>query len=104
MVDWKIERTLPFYEEILDFVIDWREQMIRLAEMMDLESVLQITHDTISEIYSHYYAEGVVRFFLQHHRKKAEVRFLEYNLPYLLLLQGLNQLIYQDFFLLCDDF
>ena len=37
MVDWKIERTLPFYEEILDFVIDWREQMIRLAEMRSEE-------------------------------------------------------------------
>lgn len=41
--------------------------MIRIAEMSNLESVLQITKDTISEIYSHYYAEGVVQFFLKHH-------------------------------------
>lgn len=41
--------------------------MIRLAEILDLEPVLQITHDTISEIYSHYYADGVVEFFLGHH-------------------------------------
>ena len=44
--------------------------MIRLAEIADLETVLQITHDTISEIYSHYYAEGVVEFFLEHHSRK----------------------------------
>jgi len=44
--------------------------MIRLAEMTDLESVLQITHDTISEIYSHYYADGVVDFFLKHHSRE----------------------------------
>lgn len=84
MVDWKIERTLPFYEEILDFVIDWREQMIRLAEMMDLESVLQITHDTISEIYSHYYAEGVVRFFLQHHSREHILSDIEDEIVWLL--------------------
>lgn len=44
--------------------------MIRLAEIADLEIVLQITHDTISEIYSHYYAEGVVEFFLEHHSRE----------------------------------
>lgn len=44
--------------------------MIRLAEIPELESVLQITHDTISEIYSHYYAEGVVKFFLEHHSRE----------------------------------
>ncbi len=84
MVDWKIERTLPFYEEILDFVIDWREQMIRLAEMMDLESVLQITQDTISKIYSHYYAEGVVRFFLQHHSREHILPDIEDEIVWLL--------------------
>ena len=44
--------------------------MIRQAERKDLEHVLQITRDTISEIYSHYYAEGVVHFFLQHHSRE----------------------------------
>lgn len=34
--------------------------MIRLALLSDLESVLQITHDAISEIYSHYYAEAKI--------------------------------------------
>ena len=36
-----------YQEEVLNFVIDWREQMIRLAEIADLETILQITHDTI---------------------------------------------------------
>lgn len=44
--------------------------MIRLAEMSDLENVLQITRDTILKIYSHYYAEGVVEFFLNHHSRE----------------------------------
>jgi len=39
------------------------EIMIRIAKIKDLETVLQITDSTISEIYSHYYAEGVVSFF-----------------------------------------
>ena len=44
--------------------------MIRLAEMKDLESVFKITRDTISEIYFHYYAKGVVDFFLKHHSRE----------------------------------
>lgn len=44
--------------------------MIRLAEITDLESVLQITRDTILEIYAHYYAGGVVDFFLKHHNRE----------------------------------
>ena len=33
--------------------------MILLAEMTDIEHVLQITRDTIAEIYSHYYADDM---------------------------------------------
>lgn len=44
--------------------------MIRLAGISDLGPVLQIAHDTISDIYSHYYAEGVVEFFLGHHSRE----------------------------------
>lgn len=51
--------------------------MIKLAEISDLESVLQITHDTISEIYSHYYAEGVVEFFLGHHSREHVLSDIE---------------------------
>lgn len=58
--------------------------MIRIAEMSDLESVLQITRDTISEIYSHYYAEGVVDFFLKHHRKENILSDIENGIVWLL--------------------
>ena len=58
--------------------------MIRLAEMKDLESVLQITRDTISEIYSHYYAEGVVDFFLQHHSREYVLADIENGIVWLL--------------------
>lgn len=40
--------------------------MIRATEN-ELKTVHKITQTTISEIYSHYYAEGVVDFFLKHH-------------------------------------
>lgn len=53
-----------------DFVMDGRGFMIRIAEMTDLDSVLQITRDTISHIYPHYYAKGVVDFFLKHHSRE----------------------------------
>ena len=43
--------------------------MIRLAKDTDLNTVLQITKDTISEIYPKYYAKGVVDFFLKHHKQ-----------------------------------
>lgn len=58
--------------------------MIRLAEMKDLENVLQITRNTISEIYSHYYAEGVVDFFLWHHRRENILADIENGIVWLL--------------------
>lgn len=58
--------------------------MIRLAGISDLETVLQITHDTISEIYSHYYAEGVVGFFLGHHSREHILSDIEDGLVWLL--------------------
>lgn len=58
--------------------------MIRLAEITDLESVLQITRNTISEIYSHYYAKGVVDFFLQHHSREHILSDIENGIVWLL--------------------
>lgn len=58
--------------------------MIRLAEIADLESVLQITRDTISEIYSHYYAGGVVDFFLEHHSRENILNDIKNNTVWLL--------------------
>ena len=37
------------------------------AQLSHFETVKQITHNTISEIYPLYYANGVVDFFLDHH-------------------------------------
>lgn len=65
-------------------VTDWRGQMIRLAEILDLELVLQITHETIAEIYSHYYAEGVVEFFLGHHSRESVLSDIEDGIVWLL--------------------
>ena len=58
--------------------------MIRLAEMKDTEIVLQITRDTISEIYSHYYAKGVVEFFLRHHSREKILSDIEQGIVWLL--------------------
>ena len=40
---------------------------IKLATGNDLETVRDITHQTIHEIYPHYYPSGVVNFFLELH-------------------------------------
>ena len=41
--------------------------IIRPAESYDLEKVKNITHNTIQDIYPHYYPAGAVNFFLCHH-------------------------------------
>lgn len=58
--------------------------MIQIAQMADLESVLQITGDTISEVYSHYYAKGVVDFFLEHHNRENVLSDIEESIVWLL--------------------
>lgn len=58
--------------------------MIKHAEMTDLEKILQITHETISEIYPHYYAEGVVQFFLEHHSRENVLSDIEDGIVWLL--------------------
>ena len=40
---------------------------IRLAAISDLDIVIKITNETISEIYPHYYPDGAVKFFVNHH-------------------------------------
>ena len=41
------------------------------AAIADLETVKLITHETIKEIYPHYYPKGAVEFFLKHHCDEA---------------------------------
>ncbi len=57
---------------------------MRHAEIKDLDCVLQITSDTISDVYSHYYAEGVVNFFLNHHNRENILSDIENGLVWLL--------------------
>lgn len=40
---------------------------IRQAIKMDLDTVKNITYETIQTIYPHYYPKGAVDFFIQHH-------------------------------------
>ena len=40
---------------------------IKIAQKSDIDIVKDITHTTIKEIYPHYYANGAVEFFLNHH-------------------------------------
>lgn len=58
--------------------------MIQLAEISDLENVFQITQDTISHIYSHYYAQGVVKFFLEHHSRQNILSDIKNRIVWLL--------------------
>jgi len=43
------------------------EMDIQLANESDLDIIKKITNTTIKEIYPHYYPEGAVAFFLNHH-------------------------------------
>lgn len=43
---------------------------IVLAQTADTDTVMNITHKTINEIYPHYYPRGAVNFFLGHHSRE----------------------------------
>lgn len=62
--------------------------MILRATERDLQTVLLITHSTISEIYSHYYAKGVVDFFLQHHSRTNVLEDLQKGRIWLFVSDG----------------
>lgn len=64
-----------------------RQIMIYLAKKEDIDIILQVTGDTISAIYPHYYAPGVVAFFLQHHCRENVEKDVEDGLVYLLTVQ-----------------
>lgn len=49
---------------------------IRQAILADLSTVKHIAETTISEIYPHYYPEGAVDFFLEHHSEEKFYRTL----------------------------
>jgi len=42
---------------------------IKLAEISDLDIIKQITQKTIAKIYPHYYPDGAVSFFINHHNE-----------------------------------
>ena len=65
------------------------DSMIRLANDTDLQTVLQITTDTISKIYPKYYAIGVVDFFLKHHKQDNILEDIENDRVWLLEEDGL---------------
>ena len=44
---------------------------IRSAEIYDVETVKNITHNTIQYVYPHYYPLGAVNFFLAHHNENS---------------------------------
>ena len=58
--------------------------MIRRAKDTELTTVLQITRDTIQEIYPKYYAEGVVAFFVNHHSQERILEDIEKGTVWLL--------------------
>lgn len=58
---------------------------IRQAVLADLSTVKHIAETTISEIYPHYYPEGAVDFFLEHHSKEKILQDIERNRVFLSL-------------------
>lgn len=58
---------------------------IREANLSDLESVKRISEITISEIYPHYYPNGAVEFFLEHHSEANILSDIKQNCVFLCL-------------------
>lgn len=54
------------------------------AKMNDADAIHAITQQTIRTIYPHYYPEGAVDFFLQHHNPKAIARDIQNGCVHLL--------------------
>lgn len=55
---------------------------IKKAKTENFEDVKLITHETIKEIYPHYYPRGVVDFFLEHHNSENITKdILDSSLP-----------------------
>ena len=55
------------------------------AQSEKIDTIKRITHNTISEIYPHYYARGVVDFFLAHHNNENIMKDILAGIVYLIL-------------------
>ena len=55
------------------------------AQSEKFDTIKRITHNTISEIYPHYYARGVVDFFLAHHNNENIMKDILAGIVYLIL-------------------
>jgi len=58
---------------------------IRTALLSDLDTVLNITQETVRCIYPHYYPRGAVDFFLQHHNAESIIADIKDCLVFLCL-------------------
>lgn len=56
---------------------------IKIAELSDLNTVMNISRSTISKIYPHYYPVGAVDFFLSHHCRDNIYNDIEDNRVFL---------------------
>lgn len=56
---------------------------ISLAQKSDFDVVKEITHTTINEIYPHYYSNGAVAFFLNHHSDENMAKDISRNCVFL---------------------
>ena len=58
---------------------------IRQAVLVDIDTIRYISERTISEIYPHYYPEGAVKFFLEHHSEAHIINDIKNNRVFLCL-------------------
>ena len=58
---------------------------IRQAVLSDIDTIKYISERTISEIYPHYYPEGAVKFFLEHHSEEHILNDVKANRVFLCL-------------------
>jgi len=76
--------TYLYFCLIIPYIKEMNAMEIRKAEAAETALIKELTHRTISAVYPHYYPEGAVRFFLEHHSEERIMRDINAGEVYLL--------------------
>ena len=68
----------------LDYIYRRGGTTVKRAERSMAEAVKNIVYTTINAVYPHYYPEGAVRFFLEHHGEESILRDISAGKVYIL--------------------
>ena len=85
-VSEKVDNQIPICSRVRKFEVCGGVCVnIKKAKTENFEDVKLITHETIKEIYPHYYPRGVVDFFLEHHNSENITKDILADIVYLIM-------------------